>query len=114
MDQLTRYRQLLKSLLQEYARLYSLKPKPNVETLLICDTDSDNYLLMLLGWTGDEDRVRRTILHVRIRDGKFWIEEDATEHGIATDLMRAKVSNLDVVLVFQPPSLRPHTEFAVA
>jgi hypothetical protein len=98
----------------EYTRLYRLKPTPNVETLLICDEEHDNYLLMDLGWTDDEERVRQTVLHVRLRNGKFWIEEDGTEQGIATDLMRAKVSNLDIVLGFQPPSLRPHTEFAVA
>ena len=26
-------------------------------------------------------------VYVRIRDGKFWIEEDWTEDGIATDLV---------------------------
>jgi hypothetical protein len=114
MDKLTEYRQLLKRLMGEYARLYRLRPTPNVETLLLCDEAQDHYLLMDLGWTADEERVRRTILHVRIRDGKIWVEEDETEHGIATDLMRAKVSNLDIVLAFHPPSLRPHTAFAVA
>ncbi|MBV7337555.1 XisI protein [Chloroflexi bacterium TSY] len=53
-------------------------------------------------------------LYVRIRNGKFWIEEDWTEEGIATHLVEAGVPKSDIVLGFHAPNMRPHTEFAVA
>ncbi|MEM7128412.1 MAG: element excision factor XisI family protein [Chloroflexota bacterium] len=59
-------------------------------------------------------RVWNTTLYVRIKDGKFWIEIDWTEEGIATDLLEAGVPNQDIVLAFHHPSIRKHTEFAVA
>ena len=52
--------------------------------------------------------------YVRIRDGKFWIEEDWTEDGIATDLVRAGVPKEDIVLAFHEPEMRQYTDFAVA
>jgi hypothetical protein len=42
-------------------------------------------------------------VYVRIRDRKFWIEEDWTEDGIATDLVRAGVPKEDIVLAFHEP-----------
>jgi len=51
---------------------------------------------------------------VRIRDGKFWIEEDWTEDGIATDLVRAGVPKEDIVLAFHEPEMRQYTDFAAA
>jgi hypothetical protein len=81
MDKLTEQRDLIKRLLHEYERLYNLQPTPGVETFVIFDGEHDHYLLMSLGWAHDR-RVRRAVLHVRLRDGKFWIEDDWTETGI--------------------------------
>ena len=53
-------------------------------------------------------------VYVRIRDGKFWIEEDWTEEGIATELVRAGVPKEDIVLAFHDPKTRQYTDFAVA
>jgi hypothetical protein len=44
-------------------------------------------------------------VYVRIRDGKFWIEEDWTEEGIATKLVGAGVSKEDIVLAFYDPKI---------
>lgn len=63
---------------------------------------------------GSSKRVRGTILHVRLRDGKVWIEEDLTEDGIATYLLAAEVPKSDIVLAFQSPETGKFTEFAVA
>ena len=60
-----------------------------------------------------ERRVEGITLHVRIREGKIWVEEDWTEAGIANFLVREGVPKDDIVLGFQPPSMRPHTEYAV-
>jgi XisI protein len=37
-------------------------------------------------------------VYVRIRDHKFWIEEDRTEDDIANDLVQAGVPHEDIVL----------------
>ena len=86
---------------------------PDVETVFLCDESQDSYLLMDIGWRGKQ-HVCNPILFVRIRDGKFRIEEDWTEEGIATDLLGAGVPKEDIVLAFQHPSTRAYTEFAIA
>ena len=113
MDKLMGYRDLLKRSLCEYERLYNLRPTPGVESFVIFDEERDHYLLVSLGWA-EHRRVRRIVLYVRLRDGKFWIEEDWTENGLATDLLRGGVPREDIVLAFHPPERRPLTEFAVA
>jgi hypothetical protein len=51
-------------------------------------------------------------VYVRIRDHKFWIEEDLTEDGIANDLVQAGVPPEDIVLAFHEPKMRQYTDFA--
>lgn len=80
---------------------------------MVVDETNDHYLLLNLGWK-ERRRIWGTSLHVRIRDGKFWIEEDGLEEGFATDLLEAGVPKEDIVLAFHHPKMRPHTEFAVA
>ena len=113
MDTLTWYRDLLVPIFREYERLYKLNPMPGVETYCVFDTAQDHYMLVEYGWQ-DKRRIRRVPLYARIRDGKIWIEEDGTEEGIATGLLRSGVPKEDIVLAFHHPSLRPYTDFVVA
>ena len=73
----------------------------------------NHYLLFRAGWLGKE-RIHTPLLYVRLYDGKFWIEEDYTEDGLATELLAAGVAHQDIMLAFRHPTLRPYTEFAVA
>ncbi len=66
---------------------------------------------MKMGWHQD-NRIKRNVIHVRLKNQKIWIEEDWTEDGIATDLLQAGVQREDIVLAFHPPRLRQFTEFA--
>jgi hypothetical protein len=50
----------------------------------------------------------------RYRNGKIWIQEDGIEYGIAKDLEDAGIPKSEIVLGFQPPDVRPFTEYAVA
>jgi hypothetical protein len=68
---------------------------------------------MNLGWQNGE-RVSGMTAYVRIRDGKFWVEEDWTEDGIANDLVREGVPKEDIVLAFHDAETRKETEFAAA
>ncbi len=113
MDKLAKYRQLIKQILTHYAELINRRPKPNKETEVVFDEERDHYMLVTVGWS-DSRRIRGTTVYVRLRNGKFWIEEDWTENGIATDLVEAGVPKEDIVLAFHPPEVRPYTEFAEA
>jgi hypothetical protein len=83
------------------------------KAFLLLNPIREHYLLMKMGWYQD-NRIKSNVIHVRLKDGKIWIEEDRTEDGIATDLLQAGVSCEDIVLAFHPPRLRQFTEFATA
>lgn len=112
MDKLIEYPKLIKHILTEYIEL-SRQANSEIETFLIVDESKAHYIWMNLGWQNG-DRITAMTVYVRIRAGKFWIEEDWTEDGIATDLVRAGVPKEDIVLAFHEPRMRQYTEFAVA
>jgi hypothetical protein len=68
---------------------------------------------MNAGWS-NQKRVSAITVYARVENGKIWIEEDWTEDGIATDLVREGVPKEDIVLAFHPPEMRPYTDFAAA
>jgi hypothetical protein len=113
MDKLAEYRRIIKEVLTRYVELFNRRPKPDRETEVVFDEERDHYMLVNTGWDGQR-RIRGTTVYVRIRNGKFWIEEDWLEEGIATDLLEAGIPNEDIVLAFHPPETRFLTEFAVA
>ncbi len=114
MDKLTRYRHLIKKLLTNYADLINQNsPNPEITTELILDEERDQYLLVNTGWMKHQ-RMRGTTVYLRLRNSKIWVEEDWLENGIVQDLLEAGVPKEDIVLAFQPPDMRPLTEFAVA
>ncbi len=112
MDRITEYQPLIKEALEEYAKLLNSPPKPPYQVMLAFDDEHQQYILRKMGWTKKE-RIRYTILHLSIYNGRIWIDEDWTEDGIATYLLEHGVSNQEIVLGFQPPQIRPYTEFAV-
>ncbi len=112
MDKLTEYTKLIKHILTKYVELSNRHPNPGIETFLIVDEAKAQYIWMNLGWQNG-DRVTDITVYVRIREGRFWIEEDWTEDGIATDLIRAGVPKENIVLAFHEPKMRQYTDFAV-
>jgi RimJ/RimL family protein N-acetyltransferase len=113
MDKLTEYPQLIKRILSEYIELSNRRNPPDIETFMIVYEARGHYIWMNLGWQNGERFTGMTV-YVRIRDNRFWIEEDWTEEGIATDLVRAGVAKEDIVLAFHEPKMRHYTDFAVA
>lgn len=85
----------------------------DTEKELIFDKESDRYLLVHVGWENQE-RVYGCVVHVDIKDGKFWIQRDLTEAGIANELVELGVPKTDIVLGFRAPYVRQFTGFAVA
>ncbi|MEL6385064.1 MAG: XisI protein [Cyanobacteria bacterium J06626_18] len=112
MDRVDSQKQAVRSVLTHYQTLNEKSDLPT-ESALIYDEDRGHYLIMLMGWNRDE-RVKNTQVHVRLKGGKVWIEEDWTEDGVATGLLEAGIRKDEIVLAFHPPHLRQHTEFAAA
>jgi len=79
----------------------------------VFDRERDNYLLMVYGWE-DKKRNYYALIHVGIRNGKFWIYYDGLEDGVATYLLEKGVPKGDTVLAFYSPEKRKLTEFALA
>ncbi|MFN5265589.1 MAG: element excision factor XisI family protein, partial [Pseudanabaena sp.] len=54
------------------------------------------------------------VTHVQIIDDKIWIQRDGIEDGITDELVEAGIPKDKIVLGFHPPSVRPHTGYAIA
>lgn len=110
MDTITQYRQHIKTILSEHARLVW---DNRIKAETIFDTEQDRYQLVYVGWRNSK-RVYGVILHLDIIDNKIWIQQDGTEIGIANTLVELGVPKENIVLAFDPPNLRQYTDFAVS
>ena len=82
-----------------------------VEAKIAFDLVCDRYLMFHVGWSG-ERRVFGCVIYVEIRSGKFWIQRDGTEAGIAYVLIAAGVPKSDVVIGFRSLYMRKFTGLA--
>jgi hypothetical protein len=108
---LEKYRSLIQSYLSEYVST----PIANgeIESYTVFDTQQDHYQAMNVGWDGYR-RVYGCVLHLDIRAGKIWVQQNMTERQVAQDLMAMGVPRDDIVLGFQAPNMREFTGFGVA
>jgi hypothetical protein len=97
--------------LQEYIDF--LGPDPDTEMQRVVDEKGDHYLLIELGWQNNR-RIYGTLIHLDIIDQKIWIQQDGTEDGIASELMKYGISKEQIVLGFKSLERRKITEFAVS
>jgi len=111
MDKLEQYRAIIEEVLTRH--IGDLKDYPDLRDKTVFDRQSESYLLLREGWEKSR-RVHAVVVHLEIIEGKIWVQEDWTEHGIAAELEEAGVRKTDIVLGFQPPYVRPHTEYAAA
>jgi hypothetical protein len=115
MDKLEQYRTLIENLLREIVEVTerSAPDTPQLRDKTVFDRRSDTYLIVREGWVGAR-RVNSNVVYLEILKGKIWIQADNTDRVIARELEKAGVPKSDIVLGFQPPSVRPYTEYAVA
>lgn len=114
MDKLIRYREVVKACLLDWQAYMSRAEKAEDDKpQCVFDDERGQYLIMFMGWHGDE-RDHTVYIHLRIRDGKIWVEEDGTDVGVATQLERAGVPREDIVLAFHHPETRKLGDYAVA
>ncbi len=112
MNQLDRYRKVVKDILTEYHHLNE-KSDSSTKSVLAFDDVHNQYLLLLMGWQEDE-RIKSITIHISLTNNKIWVEEDWTEEGVATDLLAKGISRENIVLAFHPPHVRQYTEFAIS
>ena len=111
MEELDRYRQLIRELICEYA---SHKPsRGEIESEVIFDRENDHYELVRSGWNGNL-RIHGAAIHIDIRNDKIWIQHDGTPDGIADLLVERGVPKDRIVLAFHSPRMREYMDFAVA
>jgi len=105
------YRDLIEKIIQQHAT--ANHPKDTATDRIVFDRNRDSYLLLYVGWHGEE-RIYGVSIHIEIIDGKIWIEQDFTAEGIANQLVELGVPKTDIVLGFRAPVVRQYTEFSVA
>lgn len=110
MDTLATYRDIIRTLLSDYAAT----PISNgaIDCYTVFDTRQDHYQVMNVGWDGHR-RVHGCVLHLDIKGGKIWVEQNMTEMRVAQELVARGVKKEDIVLGFQTPDMRQYTEYAV-
>lgn len=111
MDKVNKYREYVQQLIATHAN--SDEDKEEVEVQLVMDTVRDHYQWMNVGWEGFK-RVYNCYIHLDIKDGKIWIQQNWTEDDLAADLVEMGVPREDIVLGLQPPFKRPYTDYGVA
>jgi XisI protein len=111
MDKVTKYREYVQQLISNHAN--SDEDQEEVEVQLVMDTVRDHYQWMNVGWNGFK-RVYNCYIHLDIKDGKIWVQQNWTEDDLAADLVEMGVPREDIVLGLQPPFKRPYTDYGVA
>jgi hypothetical protein len=111
MEKVARFRPILVEIIEQEAQ--HRPGSSNVEVCQIYDDQHQHYQLLYIGWQGDT-RVFAPVIHLRIHNGKIWVEHDGTEDGVTEKLLAAGIPRDEIVLAFYSPQKRSYTEFAVA
>lgn len=115
MDSRESDRDLIERILSNYANI-PYADDPLLHTQTIFDRVNDHYVLMNVGWEerdGIKHRLHYPLIHIDYLDGKFWIQHDGTDYGIAQELVNAGIEKSRIVLAFRTPELRQLSEYAV-
>lgn len=111
MDELNRCRTIIREVISEYAQYQPACSDVQIETVF--DEGNDHYELMYAGWNGSY-RIHGSVIHIDIRNGEIWIQNDGTEEGIASVLVRKGIPADQIVLAFKPPEIRPYVSISIA
>jgi hypothetical protein len=113
MDSVEQWFDALEHILERHAAIpYS---NGDIRSEVVVDRKRGRFLLVDVGWDRDgRGRVHGALVHVDVIDGKFWIQYDGTEEGVADQLVAVGVPHSRIVLASKHPSLRKYTDFAAA
>lgn len=111
MDTLKAYQDAIVELLTHYASLQGSQ-NPDLEEQLILDREHNHFQILTIGWEGTQ-RVYYPVFHIDIKNGKIWVQEDATDFDIVGELEKRGVPKSDIVLAFYSPAKQRLTDYAV-
>lgn len=112
MDKVTKYKNMVRQMLQEIANRF--RSNTTWEILEAYDEEHGQYLLFTDGWKEDV-RDYGCFMHLEVKnDGKIWIRRDGTDLDIGGQLVEEGVPKSDIVLGFRSPMLRELSDFAVS
>jgi hypothetical protein len=104
---------LLSAIVHEvYQRAYT-PDFDGVDVELWIDPDTNNYGVWFFGWDVS-GQVLTPNIHMRIRQGKIYIEENVSDIDVLDRLISAGINPDQIVLAYQHPSERAFFEFATA
>jgi len=110
-DKLNRYREIIEQTLTEIANYIPQDSQSPHKTVF--DRHADSYALIEVGWA-ENQRIHQFIIHLEIINGKVWVQADNTDMNVTRELERAGIPKNDIVLGFQPPTVRRYTDYAAA
>jgi len=93
-NKLNRYQEILNQVIEHQATFKA--SDRHIESVPISDPVHGHYLLMSLG-RDHAGRAHDILIHLRIKDGKVYVEWDGTEEGIFNELLEAGIPKEDVV-----------------
>ena len=115
MDKVTQYQNFIVGLLKEQVADIKGVEGGEVEEQLIVDLTHNYFQWLTIGWENEESFRSYINIHFSIKpNGKIWLMENNTDIRIAEELVKLGVPRQDIVLGFQPPSIRPFTDYAAA
>ena len=108
MDRL-KYQEPIEKILQSFSDMVT---RQGTEVEIIRDREGGHYLVMVAGWH-NESRVYGSVIHIDIKDGKIWVQQDRTDTGVANELIEAGIPKSQIVLAFQSTFLRQFSDYAM-
>jgi hypothetical protein len=105
---LNEIRRIIREVLQE---LVGLDSRGIIHYDAVFDDEHGRYQVLAIGFEGLR-QVIRPLAYLEIKDGLIWLHADNSDYGIAEELERQGIGKDQIVLGFQPPSMRQYTDYA--
>ena len=115
MEKIEKYQNIIIDFLEQQVEPYRKVAKAEVQEQVIFDKEHHHFQWLTIGWDEQEEYRNYINIHFSIKsNGKIWLMENNTDIRVAEELVKLGVPRQDIVLGFQPPSVRPMTDYAVA
>jgi hypothetical protein len=105
---LNQAKRIIREVLQE---LVGMDSRGMIHYDAIFDDEHGRYQVLAIGFEGLR-QVLHPLAYLEIKDGLIWLHADNTDYGIAEELERQGIGKDQIVLGFQPASVRQYTDYA--
>lgn len=98
MDKIAFYQTCIIDVLERYEKI-KVYGDGELELELVIDKERNRYLILVIGWNKYK-RIHNLIMHIDIKDGKVWIQEDSTDISVVDLLVNKGIPKEDIVLAY--------------